>query len=278
LSLFIRSMHPLFIISDGTGRTADQIVKAALTQFEGREVVVNVRPNINTENEILSVVKEAKLVEGIIVHTVVSKKLRNKILKFSKLYNVESIDIMGPLLAQLSNVLEIKPIEKPGLYHKLNKAYFQRIEAIEFAFRHDNGQKTDEFDKAEIILLGVSRTFKTPLSIYLANKGWLVANVQITKGIAFPEILVGLSPEKVFCLTTYATKLIQLRSYRDEHLGGIVGNYVDFKSVQQELNYANSIFQLHPEWELINVADKPLEEIASEILEIIKKRKELKQK
>jgi [pyruvate, water dikinase]-phosphate phosphotransferase / [pyruvate, water dikinase] kinase len=271
-------MHPLFIISDGTGRTADQIVKAALTQFEGREVVVNLRPNINAEKEILSIVKEAKLVEGIIVHTIVSKKLRNKILKYSKLYNVESIDIMGPLLAQLSNVLEIKPIEKPGLYHKLNKAYFQRIEAIEFAFRHDNGQKTDELDKAEIILLGVSRTFKTPLSIYLANKGWMVANVQITKGNAFPEILTGLSSEKVFCLTTYATKLIQLRSYRDEHLGGIVGNYVDFKSVQQELNYASSIFRLHPEWELINVADKQLEEIASEILEIIKKRKELKQK
>ena len=123
---------------------------------------------MRNEQQIVNIVREAKACNGSIVHTVVSKKLRNKILKYSKLHIVESIDIMGPLLAQLTNVFELEPSEKPGLFHQLNRAYFQRIEAIEFAFRHDDGLKYNELDKAEIILLGVSRTFKTPLSIYMA--------------------------------------------------------------------------------------------------------------
>jgi [pyruvate, water dikinase]-phosphate phosphotransferase / [pyruvate, water dikinase] kinase len=268
-------MHQLFIISDGTGRTAEQIVKAALTQFEGKEVVTNLRTSVSDEKEILNIVKEAESVKGVIVHTVVSKKLRNKIFKYSKLHNIECIDMMGPLLAKLSHVLASEPQEKPGLHHKLNKAYYRRIDAIEFAFRHDGGQNIEEFNEAEIILLGVSRTLKSPLSIYLANKGWLVANYPITKGIELPEIFKSIPPKKIICLTSYATKLIQLRSAKSENSDTKNGNYIDFRSVQQELNFANSIFHHFPEWEIINVADKNIEEIASEIVEIMKSKKEL---
>ena len=271
-------MIHLYIISDGTGRTADQIVKAALTQFEGKDVAVDLRSNISDEKEIISIVKEAEQNSGAIVHTIVSKKLRKKILKYCKLHNVQSIDIMGPLLAQLSEVLDIDPIEKPGIYHKLNKAHFQRIDAIEFAFRHDDGQKTEEFSKAEIILLGVSRTFKTPVGIYLANKGWKVANFRITDETPVPEILAQIPSEKIFCLTTYASRLIQLRTERSEYPEESQENYVDLKSIQKELNYANSIFQQNPKWQVIQVSDKPIEAIATEILEKIKKTREQNQK
>ena len=266
-------MHQLFIISDGTGWTAEQTVRAALTQFENDKVIINLRPNIRKGEQVLHVVKEAEAVKGTIVHTVVSKKLRNKILKYSKLHNVETIDIMGPLLAQLTHVLAHGPSEKPGLYHKLNKAYFQRIEAIEFAFRHDDGLKTEELDKAEIILLGVSRTFKTPLSVYLAFKGWRVANVPIILNMPLPEIINKIPAERIFCLTTYPNRLAQLRSIRDKHLGGDIGNYADVKHVQEELRYASRVYQTHGKWARVNVTNKPIEEIASEILNIIKKRK-----
>jgi regulator of PEP synthase PpsR (kinase-PPPase family) len=268
-------MRQIFIISDGTGRTAEQTVKAALTQFDGEEILINLRPNVRKAQQVLDVVLEAEHFKGVIVHTVVSEKMRNKILKFSKLYNIETIDIMGPLLAQLTNILDIEPSEKPGLFHKLNKAYFQRIESIEFAFRHDDGLKTDELDKAEIVLLGVSRTFKTPLSIYMAFKGWRVANVPIILGMPLPEIIFKIPAERIFCLTTYAGKLAQLRSVRDKHLGGDIGNYSDLKYVQQELRYASSIFQTHPKWAVVNVTSKPIEEIASEILTTIKKRRKI---
>lgn len=266
-------MHQLYIISDGTGMTAKRAVKAALTQFEDSEIKLNLRPNIRSENQVLEVIIEAGEANGFIVHTVVSKKLRNKILEISRLHNVETIDIMGPLLAQLSHQFANLPSEKPGLFHELNKSYFQRIEAIEFTFRHDDGLKPEELKKAEIVLIGVSRTFKTPLSIYLAFKGWRVANIPIVLDIKPPDILFEISPEKVFCLTTYPKRLVQLRIVRNTYLGGGTGNYAEFDYVQKELRYAQILFSSHPMWSVIKVTDKPIEEIASEILKLIKNRK-----
>jgi len=264
-------MNQIFIISDGTGRTAEQSVKAALTQFEKTEVQLNVRHHVRTENQVLQIINEALDVKGFIVHTVVSKKLRDKILNLGRLHDVETIDLMGPLLAQLSHQFAYSPSEKPGIFHELNKAYFQRIEALEFAFRHDDGQKIEEFRKAEIVLLGVSRTFKTPLSIYFAFKGWLVANIPIILGIELPDIVFELPPERVFGLTTYPHRLVVLRSVRAKHLGGSTGNYADLGYVQRELKYASQIFNEQPKWSVIDVTNKPIEEIAFEIVNIIRK-------
>ena len=262
-------MHKIFIISDGTGRTATQAINAALTQFKETEVRLIVHPHIRTEQQIVQIIKEALAVKGFIVHTVVSKKMRDKILDIGRLYNVETIDLMGPLLGQLSHQFAHSPSEEPGRFHELNKSYFQRIEAMEFAFRHDDGQKTEELKKAEILLLGVSRTFKTPLSIYLAFKGWMVANVPVILGIELPQIVFELPSERVFCLTTYPNRLAELRSIREEHLGGAIGNYADLHHVKQELDYAHRIFSKQPQWSVIKVTNKPIEEIASEILSII---------
>lgn len=264
-------MNHIFVISDGTGRTAKQALKAALTQFEDTEVKINVHPSIQTEEQVLQIIKKATAVNGFIIHTVVSKKLRDIILNLGRLHNIETIDLMGPLLAQLSNQFAYYPSEKPGLFHELNKSYFQRIEAVEFTLRHDDGQRIEELNKAELILVGVSRTFKTPLSIYLAFKGWFVANVPIILGITPPDILDKLAKKQIFCLTTYPNRLAVLRSVREKHLGGASGNYAHFEYVQDELNYANRIFNAHPKWTKINVTNKPIEEIASEILTVVRK-------
>ncbi|RMF83965.1 MAG: kinase/pyrophosphorylase [Nitrospinota bacterium] len=268
-------MHYIFILSDGTGRTAEQTIKAALTQFPEAKVTLVRRPEIRTEKQVVQVVKEAAQVNGFIVHTVVSNALREVIAHTGRLHNVETIDLMGPLLAQLSHQLAHSPSEQPGLFGELNKEYFRRIEAMEFAFDHDDGQRVEELRRAEIVLVGVSRTFKTPLSIYLAFKGWFVANVPIILEIPPPPILFDLPPERVFGLTIDLHQLVLLRRARHEYLGGTTGEYADPEYVRRELMYAHQIFTNNPQWPIINVTNKPIEEIASEILAILRKNQAL---
>ncbi|MBN2410441.1 kinase/pyrophosphorylase [candidate division KSB1 bacterium] len=265
-------MRNIFIVSDGTGNTAEQAVRAALTQFADQEVEILKKPNIRTIEQAKDVIEEASKAEGFIVHTVVSDQLRRTIEETGKLYNVETIDLMGPLLAQFSLLFDILPFGKPGLFRELNISYFKRIETMEYAIRHDDGNRVSELDKAEIVLVGVSRTFKTPLSIYLAFKGWMVANIPIILNISPPDELFKLEPEKVFCLTTNANKLAILRQARDEHLGGTTGSYANLNHVTQELKYAQKIFSRQPKWSSIDVTNKPIEEIASEIVAMIRKK------
>ncbi len=267
----------VFIVSDGTGQTAKQALKAALVQFETVEVETHLRPNVRDEEQVLNIVSEAHKIHGMIIHTIVSRQLRHLLLEQGRLHDINTIDIMGPLLARLSHHFVDFPSEKPGIFHKLNKAYFQRIEAVEFALRHDDGQRTEELGNADIVLLGVSRTFKTPLSVYMAHKGWAVANVPIINGFELPSILNELPPERIFCLTTNPNRLSELRKSRDKHLGGLTGNYSEKLFVQNELNYALKIFRNHPKWTIINVTFKPIEEISSEILSNLRKRVNINQ-
>jgi len=261
-------MYYVLVVSDGTGRTAEQALNAALTQFDGMDLEIVVRPGIRDKSQVQEVIREAIEKKAFIIHTLVSNDIRSMMLDQARRRNVETIDLMGPLLMRLSHQFANAPSEKPGLFHEVNKDYFRRIEAMEFTFRHDDGLRTHELDKADLILLGVSRTFKTPLSIYLAIKGWLVANVPIVLNLEAPEILSRIDPKKIFGLTTYPSRLVQLRKSRHEHLGGGTGDYASYEYVARELRYAHSIYQLHPKWAVINVTSKAIEEIASEILAV----------
>jgi regulator of PEP synthase PpsR (kinase-PPPase family) len=266
--------HQIFVISDGTGRTAEQALKAALTQFENTEVQVNIRPNVRTEQQVSDIIFEARMANGLVVHTVVLKKIRDMILDQSRLHDVDTIDVMGPLLAQLSHHFAYTPSEKPGVFHELNKSYFQRIEAVEFAIRHDDGQKTEELENAEIVVLGVSRTFKTPVSIYLAFKGWLVANIPIILGIDMPDILSQLPPERIVCLTTIPKNLAELRRFREIYLGGATGEYAKLSYIRGELSYAHRLCKKNPKWSVVDVTNKPIEEISEEIMTALRKKSE----
>jgi [pyruvate, water dikinase]-phosphate phosphotransferase / [pyruvate, water dikinase] kinase len=263
-------MNHVFVISDGTGRTAQQALDAALTQFPDTSVEVHLHPEIRSEDQIISIIEQASKAGGFVVHTVVSQDLRGIVRRTGRSHNVETIDLMGPLLAQLSQQLSDSPSEKPGLFYELNKAYFRRIEATEFALRHDDGKRVEQLSQAEIVLLGVSRTFKTPLSIYLAFKGWFVANVPIVLGIELPSEVFKLSAGRIFCLTTEPEPLMRLRKVRIELWKGTDSEYAKPEHVHRELLYARRIFDSRPEWPVINVTNKPIEEIAAEILSIIR--------
>ncbi len=266
-------MNQVLVVSDGTGRTARQALNAALTQFPGMDIDVIVYSDVREHSEIKKIVTMALKSGALIVHTLVTDSLREFIISESHNKNVETIDLMGSLLTRLSSQFIHEPSQQPGLYNKLNKEYFQRIDAMQFAFNHDDGQRTENLNEADVILLGVSRTFKTPISIYLAYKGWFAANVPIIMGLKPPEILNHIDPSKIFCLTTNASRLSELRKTRHELLGGKTENYSEPDYVLREINFANRFYNLHPGWTLVSVTAKSIEEIASEILAIMAGRK-----
>lgn len=266
-------IYQIYIISDGTGQTSERALKAALTQFEGIEVQITIFPDIRTKQHVIEIFSNVYKTKGLVVHTVVSKKLRDIILEQGRLYDIDTIDLMGSLLAQLSHHFSDSPSEKPGIFYELNKSYFKRIKALEYTFRHDDGQRIDGYKDADIVLLGVSRTFKTPISIYLAYKGWMVANIPIILGIEFPKMIFKLQPDRVICLTTFPNRLAVLRKIREKHLGGATGEYAKLSYIQKELNYAHSIYKKQPEWSIVDVTNKPIEEISAEIISILRKKK-----
>ena len=269
-------MHHIYVVSDGTGGTALMALKAALTQFEGAELQIERRPEVRTSEQVEQIIKEAAKAKGLIVYTFVSEELCKVMASMGRLHSVETIDVISPLLLRLSQLLTISPIERPGLFRQIDEDYFRRIETMEFAIHHDDGLRTYELNKAEIVLVGVSRTFKTPLSIYMAFKGWFVANVPIILGTDPPSELFKLPPGCVFGLTTDPRRLAELRHVREEYLGKTIGQYAKIGYVRQEIKYALEIFNRKPKWPIINVTDKPIEEIASEILAHARQRKESK--
>ena len=259
-------MTTVFVVSDATGATAERTLKAALTQFDKNTVNIEIRSYIRTEDQVRTVIEEAVDIHGFVIHTLVSDELRAVITQEGRMNDVETIDLMGPLLDRLSRQFAISPSEKPGLFHQLNEDYFRRIETMEFAMRHDDGLHPDELEQAEIVLVGVSRTFKTPITMYLAFKGWLAANVPIILSVEPPEILFQLPPERVFGLTMDTRRLSALRTAREGQFGSISTDYADLDYVRKEVTYALKIFERPPQWPVINVTAKPIEEIASEIL------------
>jgi len=263
-------MYKIFIVSDGTGRTAKQLLNAALTQFPEIKSEIVLYPVVRDQKKISDIIIEAKKNNALVAHTIVDHALKSHLTNECESMNIKLVDLIGPLINKMADMFSEEPSQDQGLYYQTNQEYFQRIDAIQFTFKHDDGARVDEIDKAEIILLGVSRTFKTPLSVYLAYNGYFVANIPIIKGIQLPD-LKNIDPSKIFCLTTVPNELSKLRTTRSESLGGYVKEYSDLESIKEELLYANRYFNLHPEWRIINVTNKPIEEIASEILTILHK-------
>lgn len=262
-------MLTIFAISDGTGITAQRVVKAALTQFQDTEVCITCYGNVLTEARVREIVAEAAEIGGFIVHTLVSEELRHCILNQGRVSNVTTIDLMGPLLARLSEQLSTPPLGQPGLFNPFDPSYMQRINAIDFTVQHDDGHGVKDLDQAEIVLVGVSRTSKTPVSIYLAFRGWKVANVPIVLGIDPPEELFKLPRRKVVGMVIKPEHLATLRKARVELMGTHSLGYADLDYVRQEMTYAYHVFERRRDWPLVDVTSKPIEEAASEIVNVL---------
>lgn len=264
--------HIIFAISDATGATGQRVVQAALAQFAGAKVDVELRPGVRKAREIRKLVKEAAQVGGTIVHTLAVPKLRAVMVEEGRARHVVTIDLMGPLIARLSEALELAPLARPGLLRQLDESYIRRIEAIDFAVRHDDGRNPGDLPQAELVLVGVSRTSKTPISIFLAYRGWRVANVPIIADIEPPPALGRVDRSRIVALTVKSQRLMLLRKARANRMGGsLYLNYADKEHVQRDLDWAELLVR-RERWATVDVTNKSIEECAAEIIALQHRR------
>lgn len=263
------------VISDGTGETASAITRAAMTQFQDKEIFFTRYKNIRTKEQIDAIFQEAAIHHDIVVYTIVSVELRAYIAELSKRDHVRSVDVMGPLLTVFSNFFEAEPNYQPGLLHAVNDQYFKRVAAIEFTLNHDDGRNINSLEEADVVLVGISRTSKTPLSMYLSLEGIKTVNVPIVMGVVLPEKLFQIDQRKIFGLTIDSDELFKIRKNRLSRLGlsNDEGDYADISKVTQEIEWANKIFSENKRWPVFNVTGKALEETAAEIMKLLNMRK-----
>lgn len=262
----------VYILSDSVGETAELVVKAGLSQFNNGDYKINRVPYVEdkvTIDEYLQIAKEKNAMIGF---TLVEPELRNYLNDQADIMGIETIDIMGPAIRAMEKHFGIQPRLEPGLVHKLDEDYFKRVEAIEFAVKYDDGRDPRGISRADIVLIGVSRTSKTPLSQYLANKRIKVANVPIVPEVDAPEELFEVDPEKCIGLRISPNKLNEIRKERLKALGlGNQATYATINRINQELDFFDKIAEKIG-CEVIDVSNKAVEETANIILQMIKKK------
>lgn len=254
-------------MSDATGQLAFSLAFAAARQFAEKNTIILRRPRTASRERLDRVIQEAKENGGLIVFTLVSHDLRQYLLQAAAEAELTAIDVMGPLLESFTRFLHSDPSDRPGLQYQLTAEYYRRNEAVEFTVKHDDSLGLDTLNQADMILLGISRTSKTPLSIYLAYRGFKVANIPIVKGAPLPNEVREADSRKLIGLTILADKLAQLRSTRLSKLGGLLSDdYANLEFIRSELAYAQQTFMELGEIPIIDVTAKAIEEIASEVL------------
>jgi [pyruvate, water dikinase]-phosphate phosphotransferase / [pyruvate, water dikinase] kinase len=267
-----RKIAPLYVVSGGKGLAGNSVLQSVLIQFPENNVPVFVVPDVVSQEKVEEVIARAIETGGAIVHTMVVPGIREIIKRLCKEKNVRNFDLVGDLSDYISEMLDEKPVSIPGLFRMANREYFNRIEAIEFTMAHDDGLNPDKLHQADIILTGVSRTGKTPLSIYLAMFGWKVANVPLVNKIDPPEQLRLIDKRRVFGLTISLNPLLAQRQNRIKNYPTLVNSaYVDMIQVQEELDFAEKFFRRN-DFTIIDVTDKPVETTGNDITNLITQR------
>lgn len=265
------------IVSDSTGETAEKVVRAAMLQFPHSGAQIRMHTRVRTKDAARPVLERAAKDGALVVFTVVSPELREFIHVQSYELKIEALDLIGSLIGRLTTFLDREPINMPSGLLPLSDEYFRRIEAVEFTVKSDDGKEPRNFRKADLVLVGVSRTSKTPLSTILAQRGLKVANLPIVLGIEPPPELEEAPQERVVGLTIEINQLVEIRKARLKQLGmPIDASYGLADQVKAELDYARRIFDKHPHWPVIDVTGRAIEETAVIILESLKEREQAK--
>ena len=266
----MNNTYQIYLISDSTGETLDRIFLALKAQFLNIEYKVHSYSFTRTENQILKILEDAKKnPNSIILYTIVDNGLAKYLANTSEKKSIPCFGVLGNLILNFSKILNQKATHEPSGQHILNEEYYDRIEAIQFTMNHDDGNLINEVDKSDIILVGVSRTSKTPTSIYLANKGFKTSNIPLVNENSLPESLKK-NPQ-VACvvgLSTEPERLVDLRKNRMNSLKEIENiQYTDLENIKKEVLEAKKTFQKY-RWPLIDVTRKSVEETAASIIKI----------
>lgn len=262
----------IFIISDSLGETGTIVAKAAISQFKTQNYEIKRYPYIYEIDKLKEILNEVSSVENpIIIYTLVDKILIQYIENYVSHKKIIAIDIMSPILGGLSEILETEPSYEPGAIRKLDEAYFSRVAAIEFAVKYDDGKDPRGLAKADLVLLGISRTSKTPLSMYLANLNIKVANIPLVIESEPPKEIYEIPAKKIIGLTNSPEKLNEIREERLKSLGLPSGsNYASLGRILDELDFSEKIMK-RIGCPVINVANKAIEETSEIIISLLKK-------
>ena len=262
--------YQIYLISDSTGETLDRIFLALKAQFKNIEYKVHSYSFTRTENQILKILEDAKKNENsVILYTIVDNNLAKCLANASEEKRIPCFGVLGNLILNFSKILNQKASHEPSGQHVLNEEYYDRIEAIQFTMNHDDGNLLNDVEKSDIILVGVSRTSKTPTSIYLANKGFKTSNIPLVNENSLPNKLKE-NPQItcVIGLNTEPERLVDLRKNRMNSLKEIEStNYTSIENIKKEIIDAKKTFQKY-RWPTIDVTRKSVEETAASIIKI----------
>ncbi|HJM78700.1 MAG TPA: pyruvate, water dikinase regulatory protein [Candidatus Pelagibacter bacterium] len=273
----MKNSHNIYLISDSTGETLDRIFLALKAQFESFDYQINQFSFTRTETQIKKIIEKAATNKNsIILYTIVNSKLAKFLAEESNKKKIPCFGVLGDLILNFSKLLNQKATHEPSGQHVLNKEYYDRIEAIQFTMNHDDGNSIEDIEKSDIVLLGVSRTSKTPTSIYLANRGYKTSNIPLVNDKSIPEKMKKLVFRScVVGLTTEADRLFDIRKNRLTSLKESDNTeYANINEIKKELENSKKIFRKN-NWPIIDVTRKSVEETAASIIKIyeIKNRK-----
>jgi regulator of PEP synthase PpsR (kinase-PPPase family) len=258
----------IYIISDSVGDSAAQMAAAAASQFSDGENIIQRLPNASSINQIADFIQahlEQMDEEIVVFYTIADPQLREQLHNYVEDKPVQAVDLIGPAISAIAEATGLKPKGKPGLIRKTDEDYYHRIEAMEYTVNHDDGRNPEDLEEADIVLIGVSRTSKTPLSIYLASRGYKVANVPLAHGTAVPPQLYDIDSQRVFGLTSKAETLSSIRYKRLGAAAEYASSYANIDSVQEDLDEARMLM-LRLGAIIIKTDNRAIEETAQEVL------------
>jgi regulator of PEP synthase PpsR (kinase-PPPase family) len=257
----------VYLVGEGTGETITRIARASLAQFNREKVKVKTFFMVTDQHYIARIIKEAAEDDALLAFSIVHPGLRDFLILEAESCGIKAIDVIGDFIIQLSIFLKEKPMAIPGRQYILDEEYFRRIEAINFAVKHDDGKLTEGLKFADMVLVGLSRTGKTPLSTYLANQGWKVANVPVHPDVEAPEELFQVDQRKVFGLIINIESLVKLREARLKQLGlEEDAKYSDPVQVAGEIDWCMNFFGRNPKWRIVDVSNRAIEEVAASVV------------
>mgnify|MGYP003407613706 CR=1 FL=1 len=256
----------LYIISDSVGGTANQLGQAAMTQFPDADIKVSAYPFIRGTDTLISILEKADIDNALVLHTFVDEELNKMAQVFCKEHELVCFDPLSPIIREIETRSELAPLQKPGALHLLDETYFNRIKAIEFAVKFDDGRDPKGFLEADIVLLGISRTSKTPLSMFLANQNYKVANLPLIPEAHIPEQIWQVDPKKIVGLTSDRKALNSIRRERMLTYGmNPDTEYSKLDRIDRELAFAKELYE-KLNCLVINVSNKSIEETAAIII------------
>ena len=273
-----REHHHLHLVSDATGETVNSIARACLVQFDETEPIEHIWTLVRTKGQLQKAIAEIEAHPGPVLYTMVDDTLRGILVEACRRLKVSSVDILDPVMHALAGHFKRTGSRRPGRQHALDSEYFERIEAMDFAIAHDDGQSVEGIDQADVVLVGVSRTSKTPTCIYLAQRGVRAANIPIIANLPLPQALFRARAPLVVGLTKDPVHLVDVRRTRLRSMGdrGGASSYADLETVAAEVQAARRLCAQRG-WPVIDVTRRSVEETAATIITLYQRHRQASQ-